>query len=91
MNVLNQMSLDGDVPPTPLSPEETAKAIARYIPLRAVGSTLLPNKRLRVLATVEVDKSDIKLPNVLLNLLEEGEFEIPAVPRLAKQATEVKE
>jgi MoxR-like ATPase len=33
----------------------------------------------------EVDKSDINLPNDLLNLLEEGRYEIPELRRLAKQ------
>ena len=33
----------------------------------------------------EVDKSDINLPNELLNLFEEGEFDIPELVRLSKQ------
>jgi len=33
----------------------------------------------------EIDKSDINLPNELLNLFEEGEFDIPPLVRLAKQ------
>ncbi len=71
------------------SPEELAKDIGRYIQLGAVGSALLPSKRPRVLLIDEVDKSDINLPNDLLNLFEEGEFEIPELARLAKQAKEV--
>jgi MoxR-like ATPase len=71
------------------SPEELAKDIGRYIQLGAVGSALLPYKRPRVLLIDEVDKSDINLPNDLLNLFEEGEFEIPELARLAKQAKEV--
>jgi len=71
------------------SQEELAKDIGRYIQLGAVGSALLPSKRPRVLLIDEVDKSDINLPNDLLNLFEEGEFEIPELARLAKQAKEV--
>ena len=69
--------------------EELAQDIGRYIQLGAVGSALLPYKRPRVLLIDEVDKSDINLPNDLLNLFEEGEFEIPELARLAKQAKEV--
>ncbi|OYQ63923.1 AAA family ATPase [Pseudanabaena sp. SR411] len=71
------------------SQEELAKDIGRYIQLGAVGSALLPYKRPRVLLIDEVDKSDINLPNDLLNLFEEGEFEIPELARLAKQAEKV--
>jgi MoxR-like ATPase len=38
-----------------------------------------------VLLIDEVDKSDINLPNDLLNLLEEGRYEIPELRRLAKR------
>jgi MoxR-like ATPase len=69
--------------------EELAQDIGRYIQLGAVGSALLPYKRPRVLLIDEVDKSDINLPNDLLNLFEEGEFEIPELARLAKQAEKV--
>ena len=37
----------------------------------------------------ELDKSDIDLPNDLLNVLEEGEFRIPELERLAGSASEV--
>jgi hypothetical protein len=33
----------------------------------------------------EIDKSDIDLPNDLLNIFEEGEFEIPELARLPKE------
>jgi len=69
--------------------EELAQDIGRYIQLGPVGSALLPYKRPRVLLIDEVDKSDINLPNDLLNLFEEGEFEIPELARLAKQAQKV--
>jgi MoxR-like ATPase len=37
-----------------------------------------------VLLIDEIDKSDIDLPNDLLNIFEEGEFEIPELSRLAR-------
>jgi MoxR-like ATPase len=37
-----------------------------------------------VLLIDEIDKSDINLPNDLLNLLEEGQFEIPELVRLSE-------
>ena len=39
----------------------------------------------RVLLIDEIDKSDIDLPNDLLHILEEGEFGIPELERLAKK------
>ncbi|MCW5319159.1 AAA family ATPase [Nostoc sp. KVJ3] len=59
--------------------------IGYYIQLGPVGTALLPSKRPRVLLIDEVDKSDINLPNDLLNLFEEGKYEIPELTRLSKQ------
>ena len=39
----------------------------------------------RVLLIDEIDKSDIDLPNDLLNIFEEGEFEIPELVRIAEK------
>jgi MoxR-like ATPase len=52
-----------------------------YISLGAVGTAFLPSLLPRVLLIDEVDKSDLNLPNDLLNLFEEGEFEIPELVR----------
>lgn len=68
---------------------ESSPDIGRYIQLGPLGTALLPYKRPRVLLIDEFDKSDINLPNDLLNLFEEGEFEIPELARLAKQVEEV--
>ena len=59
--------------------------IGKYIQLGSAGTALLPANRPRVLLIDEFDKSDINLPNDLLNLFEEGEFEIPELARMAKQ------
>ena len=57
------------------------KDIGEYIKLGPLGTAFLPSLLPRVLLIDEIDKSDINLPNDLLNLLEEGEFEIPELVR----------
>jgi MoxR-like ATPase len=63
--------------------------IGRYIQLGSLGTALLPYERPRVLLIDEFDKSDINLPNDLLNLFEEGSFEIPELARICKQVERV--
>ncbi|GAA1916108.1 AAA family ATPase [Streptantibioticus ferralitis] len=63
--------------------EPTADGIGRYIRLGPLGTALLPAAKPRVLLVDELDKSDIDLPNDLLNALEEGEFAIPELERIA--------
>lgn len=57
--------------------------IARYLRLGPLGTALLPYRRPRILLIDELDKSDIDLPNDLLNLFEEGEYEIPELSRIS--------
>lgn len=59
--------------------------IGKYVQLGALGTAFLPNENPRVLLIDEVDKSDIDLPNDLLNLFEEGKFEIPELARIVDQ------
>ncbi|MEU2433805.1 MoxR family ATPase [Streptomyces sp. NPDC007861] len=66
-----------------------ADDIGSYIRLGPLGTALLPTARPRVLLIDELDKSDIDLPNDLLNVLEEGEYAIPELERLADRAGEV--
>lgn len=68
---------------------EPGGGIGRYIRLGPLGTALLPNGRPRVLLIDELDKSDVDLPNDLLNVLEEGEFVIPELVRIADRAPEV--
>jgi len=68
---------------------DRSKDIGRYIQLGALGTALLPSPRPRVLLIDEIDKSDINLPNDLLNLFEEGEFEIPELARISKEIDRV--
>jgi MoxR-like ATPase len=57
--------------------------IGSYIRLGPLGTALLPAERPRVLLVDELDKSDIDLPNDLLNVVEEGEFTLPELERMA--------
>jgi MoxR-like ATPase len=61
----------------------------RYIQLGPAGTAFLPSHRPRVLLIDEIDRSDINLPNDLLNLFEEGTFEIPELARIASEITEL--
>jgi MoxR-like ATPase len=63
--------------------------IGQYIRLGPLGTALLPSKKPRVLLIDEIDKSDIDLPNDLLHIFEEGEFEIPELARLPEDQARV--
>jgi hypothetical protein len=65
-------------------PDSTFKT-EDFITLGPLGTAFLPFERPRVLLIDEIDKSDIQLPNELLNLFEEGWFEIPPLKRSARQ------
>lgn len=62
---------------------ESGEDVGRYIRLGPLGTALVPRHQPRVLIIDELDKSDIDLPNDLLNIFEEGEFEIPELARLS--------
>lgn len=64
--------------------------IGQYIRLGPLGTALLPYQRPRVLLIDEIDKSDIDLPNDLLNVFEEGEFYIPELARMSTNSGVVK-
>lgn len=57
--------------------------LGRYVSLGPLGTALAPYALPRVLLIDEVDKSDIDLPNDLLDVFEEGGFEIPELARAA--------
>ena len=75
------------------TPEETPTVeqsqeeedLGNYIQLGPVGTAFVPSLWPRVLLIDEIDKSDLNLPNDLLNLFEEGEFEIPELVRRKRQ------
>ncbi|MGZ3115336.1 AAA family ATPase [Streptomyces sp. H62] len=58
--------------------------VADHLRLGPLGTALLPYARPRVLLVDEIDKSDLDLPNDLLNVLEEGQYEIPELARSAR-------
>lgn len=66
-------------------------SIGKYIELGALGTAFLRSPLPRVLLIDEIDKSDINLPNDLLNLFEEGEFKIPELIRRTQGDRETKE
>ncbi|WP_027344131.1 AAA family ATPase [Hamadaea tsunoensis] len=55
--------------------------VGHYIRLGPLGTALLPRIRPHVLLIDEIDKSDLDLPNDLLNVLEDGTFDIPELLR----------
>lgn len=61
------------------------RPIGDYITLGPVGTAFLPSRWPRVLLIDEIDKSDLQLPNELLNLFEEGEYRIDELVRHAEQ------
>lgn len=69
--------------------EKQIPDIGQFIRLGPLGTALLPSKKPRVLLIDEIDKSDIDLPNDLLNIFEEGEFEIPELSRLSEKFEQV--
>ncbi|HEY9647472.1 MAG TPA: AAA family ATPase [Chroococcidiopsis sp.] len=68
---------EGDEATSNLDPKPREEGdLGDYIQLGPVGTAFLPSLLPRVLLIDEIDKSDLNLPNDLLNLFEEGEFEI---------------
>ncbi|CAA6818602.1 MAG: MoxR-like ATPases [uncultured Sulfurovum sp.] len=61
--------------------EKISKKIENYLKLEALG-TAFTSKTQRVVLIDEIDKSPIDLPNNLLHIFEENEFEIPELKRL---------
>ncbi|WAZ21535.1 MoxR family ATPase [Streptomyces cinnabarinus] len=58
--------------------------IEDHLRLGPLGTALLPYERPRALLIDEIDKSDLDLPNDLLNVLEEGQYEVPELIRGAR-------
>src|SRR5262249_38678447 len=64
--------------------------ISKYLKLGPLGTALLPTARPRALLIDEIDKSDLDLPNDLLNIFEEGEFPIPELERFDQEIVEIR-
>ena len=69
--------------------DDLVEDIGKYIRLGPLGTAMLPADKPRVLLIDEIDKSDIDLPNDLLNIFEEGEFDIPELVRIKDDCKEV--
>lgn len=67
-----------------------SEEIGQYLQLGALGTAFLPSLHPRVLLIDEIDKSDINLPNDLLNLFEEGSYIIPELERLKDDTVSVR-
>jgi MoxR-like ATPase len=73
----------------PADPSPVAD-LGRYVRLGPLGTALAPYALPRVLLIDEIDKSDIDLPNDLLDVFEEGLFEIPELSRVADKQPQVR-
>ncbi|MBL7497788.1 AAA family ATPase [Frankia sp. CNm7] len=56
--------------------------IGDFVHLGPLGTALLPYRHPRVLLVDELDKSDYDLPNDLLTIFEDGEFDLPELVRV---------
>jgi MoxR-like ATPase len=65
-------------------------SIGNYLSLGALGTAMVATSLPRVVLVDELDKSDVDLPNNLLNVLEEGYFEIPELARISAETPEVR-
>ncbi|MET8824829.1 MoxR family ATPase [Streptomyces sp. NPDC004610] len=65
--------------------EGESEGVENHLRLGPLGTALLPHVRPRALLIDEIDKSDLDLPNDLLNVLEEGQYEIPELVRAARR------
>ncbi|MER5885753.1 MoxR family ATPase [Streptomyces sp. NPDC001941] len=72
--------------------EAVERDIGSYVRLGALGTALATRHRgrPRMLLIDEFDKSDVDLPNDLLFVLEEGEFQIPELARLPEDQRTVR-
>ncbi|MEV7063496.1 MoxR family ATPase [Streptomyces collinus] len=66
--------------------QEERGGVEDHLRLGPLGTALLPYDRPRALLVDEIDKSDLDLPNDLLNVLEEGQYEIPELVRTARHS-----
>jgi MoxR-like ATPase len=72
-----------------ISAKDAAQGIGNFIRLGPLGTALLSYPLPRVLLIDELDKSDIDLPNNLLHVFEDGEFDIPELVRLRESDSKV--
>ncbi|MBD3008761.1 MoxR family ATPase [Streptomyces sp. 5-10] len=67
------------------SREPGPEDIGDFLQLGPLGTAMLPHRLPRVLLIDEFDKSDIDLPNDLLDIFEAGEYSIPELVRIRRR------
>jgi MoxR-like ATPase len=82
--------IHGDEDPAAEAAREADPDIGTFIRLGPVGTALVAADRPRVLLIDELDKADFDLPNDLLAVFEDGEFDIPELARLPEKQSEVR-
>lgn len=70
--------------------DPASTSVGKYVTLGPLGTALLPSNYPRALLIDEIDKADIDLPNDLLNILENGFFEIEEITRDISNADKVR-
>jgi MoxR-like ATPase len=68
-----------------------APPVEEYVTLGPLGTALLAQTWPRALLIDEVDKSDLDFANDLLNVIEEGRYEIPELRRLGNNTVQVRD
>lgn len=63
--------------------------IGQYVVLGAIGTAFMSRPRPRMVLIDEIDKSDVDLPNDLLHVFENGQFEIPELARISSTTPRV--
>jgi MoxR-like ATPase len=71
--------------------EDVQVPITDFLRLGPLGTALLPGELPRALLIDEIDKSEIDLPNDLLDVFERGEFEVPELTRLKDTEVQVRQ
>ncbi|GAB3872166.1 hypothetical protein GCM10029964_010080 [Kibdelosporangium lantanae] len=68
---------------------ELGERVGDYIRLGPLATAFLPRRQPRVLLIDELDKSEVDLPNDLLEIFEVGSFRIPELERVVSHAPEI--
>jgi MoxR-like ATPase len=65
--------------------------VENYVTLGPLGTALIAQDWPRALLIDEIDKSDLDFANDLLNVIEEGEYDIPELRRLGNTTVEIRD
>jgi MoxR-like ATPase len=65
--------------------------VEQFLTLGPLGTALMAQTWPRALLIDEIDKSDLDFANDLLNVIEEGEYEIPELRRLGRKEVSVRD